>query len=367
MLKVALKMLEVIEEAGFQAYIVGGFVRDHLLGIHSNDVDIATNATPKDLKKIFQEACLSNDDYGSVTVIFKNIHFEITTFRKELSYKDNRRPDQISYINNLEEDLRRRDFTINTICMNQKGEIIDFLHGCDDLNKKILRSVSDPFQELEEDVLRILRAVRFATTLQFQLEETLEQAIKEKKYLLCHLSMNRKKEELDKIFSSPFAISGVDLLKKLGLDQELGFTKIYKVKLCSQMIGIWTMLEVDDLYPFTKNEKALMQQIREVLSDPISPLNLYYYGLYPCVVAGELNGIEKKKVNEIYLQLPIHNRNDLAVQTKDILEVLGVSPGPFLKKMYQKLEEGVLTGKLVNEKDALLSYCTQVFKEDMNE
>lgn len=361
MLKTALKMIKTIEDHGFQAYIVGGFVRDYLLGIPSNDVDIATSATPKDLKHLFQDACLSNDDYGSITVIFKNIHFEITTFRKELSYKDNRRPDQIIYIDNLKEDLKRRDFTVNTICMDQKGNIVDLLGGCEDLQKKIIRSVSDPFVLLEEDVLRILRAVRFATTLQFELDDTLKEAIKAKKYLLSRLSLNRKKEELDKIFSGPFAMRGIALLKELGLDKELSLIKIYQVKPCSQVIGIWAMLEVDDIYPFTRNEKTLMEEIRQVLDSPLSFSNLYHYGLYPCVVAAEIKDIDKKKVNEAYLALPIHRRKDLAITTKELLNYLEVKAGPFLKPLYQELEELVLTRQVKNEKELLLEKGKELF------
>ena len=125
MLEVALKLLEEITARGFKAYIVGGFVRDYILGINSNDIDITTSATPKDIKEIFEDSCLPSEDYGSVTVIKKGIRFEITTFRKEIGYIDNRRPAEIKYIDDLYEDLLRRDFTINTICMDEKGEIVD--------------------------------------------------------------------------------------------------------------------------------------------------------------------------------------------------------------------------------------------------
>ena len=126
MLEVALKLIEEITENGYQAYIVGGFVRDYILGIDSNDIDITTNATPKDIKEIFADSCLPSEDYGSVTVMKKGIRFEITTFRKEIGYIDNRRPASIKYIDNLYDDLLRRDFTINTLCMDANGEIIDF-------------------------------------------------------------------------------------------------------------------------------------------------------------------------------------------------------------------------------------------------
>ena len=358
MIDITIKMLSFLEENGFNAYVVGGFVRDYLLNRESNDVDITTDATPKEIKEIFQDACLPNQDYGSVTVMYKNIHFEITTFRKEEVYFDNRRPSKVIYSHNLNEDLMRRDFTINAICMNKEKEILDPLGGQQDLINRKIRTIGKAKDRFSEDVLRILRAVRFATTLDFTLTTEVEEAIKETKYLLNHLSMERKKEELDKIFSSPNVILGLNLIKKLGLDKELGLERISQVKPCSQMMGIWTMLEVDELYPFTKNELDLMSNIRKVLK--LSPKNkeaLYYYGLYPSIVAGEILGIDRKEINEIYQDLPIHNRKDLAITTPQILSLLKKEPGPFLKDLYQYLEKAVLNKSLKNEKHELEKAC----------
>ena len=201
MLDIALKLLEEITSHGFQAYIVGGFVRDYILGIDSNDIDINTNATPKEIKDIF-DSCLPNEDYGSVTVIKKGVRFEITTFRKEMNYLDNRRPSQIEYIDDLYQDLLRRDFTINTLCMNKDGEIIDFLGGRSEIDNRVVKTVGNAKTRFEEDSLRILRAVRFATLLDFELDKETKEAIIETRELLRNLSYYRKKEELDKIFGS---------------------------------------------------------------------------------------------------------------------------------------------------------------------
>ena len=176
MLDIALKLLDEITSYGFQAYIVGGFVRDYILGIESNDIDINTNATPKEIKNIF-DSCLPNEDYGSVTVIKKGVRFEITTFRKEMSYLDNRRPSQIEYIDDLYQDLLRRDFTINTLCMNKDGEIIDFLGGRSEIDSRVVKTVGNAKTRFEEDSLRILRAVRFATILDFKLDKETRDAI----------------------------------------------------------------------------------------------------------------------------------------------------------------------------------------------
>ena len=120
MLDTAIKLLNKITDNGYEAYLVGGFVRDYLLDIKSSDIDVTTSATPKELMEIFNDACLPTNEYGSVTVMYNNTRFEITTFRKEQTYKDNRHPEEIIYIKNLNEDLLRRDFTINAICIKIK-------------------------------------------------------------------------------------------------------------------------------------------------------------------------------------------------------------------------------------------------------
>ena len=128
MLKKSLELLKKIEEHGYEAYIVGGYVRDYCMNNESSDVDICTNAKPKDLIKIFDDADLPKEKYGSVTLKHKNVRYEITTFRKELKY-ENRKPVEIEYTDELLEDLIRRDFTINSLCMDSNGNILDFFEG----------------------------------------------------------------------------------------------------------------------------------------------------------------------------------------------------------------------------------------------
>lgn len=137
----ALKVLQILEENGYEAYIVGGYVRDKLLSIESNDIDICTSATPKQIKEIFKSS--QSPNYGSINIIYKNTNFDITTFRRDIKYLDNRLPVKLKYIKTLKKDLLRRDFTINTICMNSKGEIIDTLNIMEDLNQKVIRTVGN--------------------------------------------------------------------------------------------------------------------------------------------------------------------------------------------------------------------------------
>ena len=374
MLETALKVLNIIEDNSYEAYIVGGFVRDYVMGIKSNDVDITTNARPKDLIKIFPNANIDNEVYGSVTVYLNNIRFEITTYRDDGNYLDNRHPDTINYVNDLKTDLKRRDFTINTICMGKAGNIVDLLSCRSDIDNKIIKTVINPLTSFKIDCLRILRAIRFATTLDFELAKEVKEAIIQSRYLLKDLSINRKKEELDKIFSSPNIEKGIMLIKELGLIDVLFLENINKVIPCSQVIGIWTMLEVDDIYPFTRNELNLMKDIRNAIkNNPLSYTTLYYYDLYPCTVAGEIIDIPKKEIMDNYNSMPIHKRSDIVVDSYDLIDYLNIEDGPIMSKLWRKLELNILNLEVSNTKEDLLNLAKKIYtsinlvKEECNE
>lgn len=362
MLDIALKLLEEITSNGFEAYIVGGFVRDYILGIDSNDIDITTNATPREIREIFEDNCLPNDDYGSVIVIKKGIRFEITTFRKEIGYLDNRKPCEIKYIDNLYDDLLRRDFTINTICMNEFGEIVDLLNGQKDLTESVIRTVGVPKVRFEEDVLRILRAIRFATILDFKLDREVISAIKESCHLLDNLSVNRKKEELDKIFSSPNADKGIELLLGLGLDKYLGLVNLPKVKCTTSLIAVWTVLDVLDTYPFSNNEKELIMSVNKVLPhNNLDPYILYKHGLYANSVAGEIKGLDIKAITESYNNLVIQSKKDINITSEEIMKILNKEPGSYLRDIYNDIEREILYRRLSNDKDKIIEYIVNKY------
>ena len=374
MLDTALKVINIIEDNSYEAYIVGGFVRDYIMGIKSNDVDITTNARPKDLIKIFPNANFDNALYGAVTVYLSGIRFEITTYRSEDGYLDNRHPDVVNYVDDLKIDLKRRDFTVNTICMDKSGKIIDLLNATSDIDNKIIKTVILPLESFKIDSLRILRAIRFATTLDFELSLEVKEAIMQSKYLLKDLSINRKKEELDKIFSSPNIEKGLSLIKDLDLMDVLNLTNINKIKPCSQVIGVWTVLEVDDIYPFTRNELKLMKDIRcSIKNNPLSFDTLYYYDLYPCTVAGELLGIDKKQIMDVYNEMPIHKRSDILIDTYDMLDYLKIEDGPIISELWRRIEKAILNLEVINDKSKLLEFAKMLYtsinfsEEDANE
>lgn len=350
MLNDAKEVLKKIEDHGFEAYIVGGFVRDYCTNKKSLDVDICTNATPKDLSAIFEGVIIPTETYGSVTLIYKKVRYEITTYRRETSYDDYRRPGEIEYVNSLIEDLKRRDFTINTLCMNSKGEVIDLLYAKDDLKKRIIKTVGNPHISLKQDVLRILRAVRFATSLNFNLVDDVKIAIIDNGHLLKNLSYERKKEELTKIFMNQHANYGISLLKELNLDKHLELSNLYNLKVVDDILGIWAQLDVLNIYPFNKVERENITKIKEALdNDTIDNYALYTYGLYVMSIVASIKGIDKKKINKMYTNLPIKSRSDIKFNVVSLCEKLNIEPSYWLKEMYKLLEKSILDGSLKNE------------------
>ncbi|MBR2998113.1 MAG: CCA tRNA nucleotidyltransferase [Bacilli bacterium] len=359
MLEVALKLLKELTSHSYQAYIVGGFVRDYLLGRESTDIDITTNATPKEVLEIFNDSCLPNDDYGSVVVNMRGIRFDITTFRKEIDYIDNRRPGEIKYIDDLYQDLLRRDFTINALCMNESGEVLDFIGSREDLNNHIIKTIGDSNIKLHEDVLRILRAVRFATILDFKLDDSIVEAIKNNRQYLKKLSYQRKREELDKIFLSPNYRKGIKMLIDLGLDNYLELPNLSKVLETDvvSLIGIWSVLDVTDKYPFSKNECELINNIKEICNyDLLDPFTLYRFGLYVATVAGEIKGVDNKVITEAYNKLPIKSRKDINISADTIMKELNKEPGEFLKTIFDMIESEILYNRLENDEEKIITF-----------
>lgn len=200
-------VLNALEERGFETYLVGGAVRDYLLGLEVFDFDIATSAKPNDLMNAFKGFNMHTDgiDFGSLKLITQQSCYEITSFRKDLSYSDHRRPDAVLFTDSLNEDLLRRDFTVNAMALNKEGKLIDPLNGSSDLAAGIIKTIKSPEISFEEDALRILRALRFASTLGFEIEQNTKNAVFSKKELLSFLSGPRIAEELTKILCGDYA------------------------------------------------------------------------------------------------------------------------------------------------------------------
>lgn len=223
-------IIKQLNKVGYEAYIVGGCVRDFLRGVEPEDWDVATNAKPEEIQKLFPKSFYSNQFFtvtvqtGSQNPKLKEI--EITTYRKEAKYTDKRHPDEVRFAKTIEEDLTRRDFTVNAMALGFKSKIlnsklvlIDLFDGQKDLKNKIIRAVGNPEKRFNEDALRMLRAVRFGVTLgqNWQIEEKTAKAIKKNSFWLQAISKERIRDEFLKIIMTERAAEGIELLRKFGL------------------------------------------------------------------------------------------------------------------------------------------------------
>lgn len=219
------QIISRLENAGYEAYIVGGAVRDSVMGKTPSDYDIATSARPREVKALFGRTIDTGLKHGTVTVIENKIGYEVTTFREETGYSDRRHPDAVRYVKCLEADLKRRDFTINAMAYSPKKGIVDEFGGIADIEEKIIRCVGVPEERFKEDALRMLRAVRFAAYLGFELEPDTQKAIRKCAVLIKNVSWERILEELNKILLC-------DRPQKLRLLYETGLLKYIIPPLC---------------------------------------------------------------------------------------------------------------------------------------
>ncbi|MCL2610872.1 MAG: CCA tRNA nucleotidyltransferase [Defluviitaleaceae bacterium] len=208
--------LTTLKENGYEAYLVGGSVRDFLMNIKPKDWDIATNAKPDEIEAIFEKTIDTGANFGTITVIINKIQIEVTTYRIDGEYKNNRHPIGVAFTTNLVEDLKRRDFTINAIAFDGEN-IVDPWGGKDDIAQKIIKGVGEPKKRFEEDALRMLRAIRFSCQLGFTIEENTLNAIKEKAYLIENISKERIRAELEKTIMSDH-LQNMDKLSLLGIN-----------------------------------------------------------------------------------------------------------------------------------------------------
>ncbi len=208
-------IINTLQENGYEAYIVGGAVRDSLLERKVNDWDITTSANPQEVVNIFEnlgyKIIPTGLKHGTVTILISSIGYEVTTFRVDGEYEDNRHPKEVKFTSNLREDLKRRDLTINAMAYNDKIGLVDYFHGLEDLNNKIIRCVGNSKDRFNEDSLRMLRCIRFASQLNFHMEESIKLNIRELSRNIANVSMERIRDELCKILVSSQPVYGIKI------------------------------------------------------------------------------------------------------------------------------------------------------------
>lgn len=390
----ALPILKRIIAAGFEAYFVGGSVRDRLLHLNVNDVDIATSALPHEIKKIFKRTVDVGIEHGTVMVLIGDASYEITTFRTESTYKDFRRPDSVTFVRSLLEDLKRRDFTMNAIALDIDGHIIDPFDGMLDLEKTIIRAVGDPHERFKEDALRMMRAVRFAAQLEFEIEPETMLSIRENAHLLEKIAVERIQVEFEKLLTAGWHTLGLASMIRTRL-------YLYCPGLADKKAALLAM--IDDELPFENARQAwayLLFHIEQTNSKDtfhpkkflkkwklsnqlISDALTLYKALKYRLENGALDKwmifnigrdfsmeveylVEHMKQTPAYIEvlgkyddLPIKESSQLAISGHDIMQLTTVRPGKWMSEAINAALKAVVLNHLPNDKEVVLSWLTE--------
>lgn len=376
-MKTAAKVIQVLEDAGFEAYIVGGAVRDYLLGKVPHDMDVASNAYPEEVKKLFSRTVDIGIEHGTVLVLMEGEGIEVTTFRTESEYTDLRRPDKVEFVQSLDEDLKRRDFTINAMAMNKNLSIIDPFGGQRDLLKHVICAVGEPGERFQEDALRMLRAVRFSGQLNFSIEEGTLDAIRIHAPLIKAVAVERLKNELDKILLNPRTQWSMDYLKKSGLAEHLPAGDLLAMDWSGyeqrgQAAFGWAYMlytqqkQFQEIkgYKFSNGEKRLIERALEAAQlTEWDDWTFYCFEAKELEIACYLNGMDVDVASRKE-RLPIKTKRDLAVNGIDLMQWSGQKQGAWLRKWIEKMERYVLFGKLDNDNDTIKDWFLNEYNGD---
>lgn len=280
-------VLERLKNAGYSAYVVGGCVRDILLNVEPSDFDVTTSATTDEVEELFSDCKLVTlgREYGTIGILHSGEMVEATTFRSDGAYLDGRHPSYVEFSRRLYDDLNRRDFTINAMAMDIEGNIVDEFGGLLDLQNKSIKAVGNPLERFEEDKLRMLRAVRFATTLEFEIEENTLNAIKNTAEKLHEVSVERIQMEINKILLSDTPKRGMELLLETGLLKEI-------------LPEIMRTVDYDQMSPY--HHKSLFKHIICVVDRVPKKLHLRLAALFHDISKVDTLSIDEDGVGHFY-------------------------------------------------------------------
>ena len=384
-------IIESLKEHGFEGFAVGGCVRDSLLKKTPTDWDITTDALPEDMKKIFKKTFDTGIAHGTVTVLMDGVGYELTTYRIDGNYSDGRHPDSVSFSKNLSEDLCRRDFTVNAMAYSHNKGIVDLFGGRKDLQNGIIRAVGDAKKRFDEDALRMLRAVRFASQLGFKIDDDTFEAIKEKAKLLSNVSKERIFVELNKSLCGDFA-QNIKMVYTSGLYRYIGkeFAKLdksiydfYPRKFPNKKHMYWAaflenienveavkkiLFELKSDNATRNNTYLLVKELKNPLpsSDEDIRWSLHRIGADLFCEYIEILKSDKKNVDILDKIDTIENRYSLILKEnhayeismlditgKDLMDI-GISKGPKIGEVLEFLLKKVIENPLNNEKSSLL-------------
>ncbi|WP_160721307.1 CCA tRNA nucleotidyltransferase [Bacillus sp. USDA818B3_A] len=391
----AIPVINQLEAAGFKAYFVGGSVRDYLLNRPITDVDIATSATPNEVKGIFSRTVDVGIEHGTVLVLFQNNSYEVTTFRTESEYQDYRRPKEVAFIRNLHDDLKRRDFTMNAIAMDGNGKLIDPYLGKLAIQDKVIQTVGSADERFEEDALRIMRAVRFVSQLSFSIEEKTLEAIIKLVPLLKNIAVERLRVEFEKLLAGENANAALLILLKTHLYSYLPGLRDAEAQLKSlatmsfkglNKIEMWSLLlfslnlKNKSIEFFLREWKLPVKEIKEIqqilffiekrLVCEWSEYDLYLAGRKVLISTEKLYVILKESKVEnplaywlnIYDRLPIKERSEMRVSGTDLMGWFHTEGGPWVRETLLKIECAIIAGEIQNDKEEIKEWlvkCSQ--------
>ena len=388
----ALPVMQQLVDAGYEAYFVGGSVRDMLLHKPISDVDIATSATPQEVKEIFPHTVDVGIEHGTVMVIYHKEGYEVTTFRTEEGYEDFRHPDKVTFVRSLEEDLKRRDFTINALAIGIDDQLMDFFDGIGDLERQCIRCVGDAKERFNEDALRMFRAVRFVGQLGFQIEEETKNAISLLKMNLSKVAVERMKVEFEKMIQSSYRKDALKLFVETGLYQACPLfdgkgeilLKLVEFPIKERSgLQAW-ILFVDELKlsdkevtHLLKSWKSSNEQIRDVLvgyktyrARKEEEWNFFLAYDCPYEVACEVEqllivqdkSISMEGLEATYHSLPIRSMNDIHLNGHDIIRILKLDKkGPIIGQVLKTIEKMILEQSISNDAEVLETYVLAHF------
>ena len=388
----ALPVMQQLVDAGYEAYFVGGSVRDMLLHKPISDVDIATSATPQEVKEIFSHTVDVGIEHGTVMVIHHKEGYEVTTFRTEEGYEDFRHPDKVTFVRSLEEDLKRRDFTINALAIGIDDQLIDFFDGIGDLERQCIRCVGDAKERFNEDALRMFRALRFVGQLGFQIEEETKNAISLLKMNLSKVAVERMKVEFEKMIQSSYRKDALKLFVETGLYQacplfdgkEDILLKLAEFPLKEMSVLQAWILFVDELNlsdkevtHLLKSWKSSNEQIRDVLvgyktyrARKEEEWNFFLAYDCPYEVACEVEQLlivqdkssSMEGLEATYHSLPIRSMNDIHLNGHDIIRILKLDKkGPIIGQVLKTVEKMILEQSISNDAEVLETYVLAHF------
>ena len=388
----ALPVMQQLVDAGYEAYFVGGSVRDMLLHKPISDVDIATSATPQEVKEIFSHTVDVGIEHGTVMVIHHKEGYEVTTFRTEEGYEDFRHPDKVTFVRSLEEDLKRRDFTINALAIGIDDQLMDFFDGIGDLERQCIRCVGDAKERFNEDALRMFRAVRFVGQLGFQVEEETKNAISILKMNLSKVAVERMKVEFEKMIQSSYRKDALKLFVETGLYQACPLfdgkdeilLKLAEFPLKEMSVLQAWILFIDELNlsdkevtHLLKSWKSSNEQIRDVLvgyktyrARKEEEWNFFLAYDCPYEVASEVEQLliaqnkstSMKGLEATYESLPIRSMNDIQLNGHDIIRILKLEKkGPIIGQVLKTVEKMILEQSISNDAEVLETYVLSHF------